>query len=708
MAVSGSVSTSKYDGRYYTVSWTATQSATNNTSTIAWTLKSVGGTSGWYAERTLKVVIAGSTVYSKTDRVERYAETIATGQKVINHDGSGNASFSISIEAAVYTSSVNCTGSSTFTLDNIPRASAITSASNITLGNACSIVWTPKSTSFYYKLKFSLNSWSYTTGALNPNTTAAYTYSSYTIPLDVANQIPNSTTGTMTVALYSYNSSACTTQIGSTSTKTFTVTVPSSVVPTISSASVTIDNSANSVIKGWGLYVAGYSKAKISASATGSYGSTISNFTISGGYSRTESGTSLSYTGAVFTSSGSKTFNVVAKDSRGRTSASKPAGTITVYAYAKPAMSSFSVSRSANDTTKMVVKANWTYASVNGKNATTATLKYKKASATSWTTYGTISKDTSTTLSGTFDEASSYNFQIVVTDSLSNSAEADATVSTVAVLLDFRAGGKGLGVGKIAESDALEVSLKSKFFNNIYLSDDYEFRSLDANGNSRSILKGISSEGNTILGYGNYTNADANTNIYGDAVQFFTNKGVYTRSNDLYVDNGKRIKISDTNGNYYDMFYMSTSNNLHVGRGMYDNKLGATYLYGQEIYFAAANANNASYVPYYRAGQYVKVSVDTAGYVTQDGTRVCFTIPLTKPVIGDPAVTVASTEGFKLRQNNKYTHGSGASTFVFPTSYEVHSVGDDGVHVQAVFENVTNVTNNDAIGIRFVGNVVFA
>ena len=47
MALSGNVSTSKYDGRYLKLAWTATQSVANNTSTIKWTLSAAGGNSSW-------------------------------------------------------------------------------------------------------------------------------------------------------------------------------------------------------------------------------------------------------------------------------------------------------------------------------------------------------------------------------------------------------------------------------------------------------------------------------------------------------------------------------------------------------------------------------------------------------------------------------------------------------------------------------------
>lgn len=54
---------------------------------------------------------------------------------------------------------------------------------------------------------------------------------------------------------------------------------------------------------------------------------------------------------------------------------------------------------------------------------------------------------------------------------MSNSALEEAFISTTEVLLDFRAGGKGLGIGKICESDAMEVSLDAKFYGGIYIND---------------------------------------------------------------------------------------------------------------------------------------------------------------------------------------------------------------------------------------------
>ena len=470
MALSGSVTTSSSSGRSVTLSWTATQSVANNTSTISWTLKGSGSAGGWVVVSEIRVKIAGAQVYyrNSSNHTNCYQGTqLASGSLTVSHSSDGSKTFSVSVEAGIYQWAINCSGSSNFTLNTIPRASSISwgSGNSTTAGvtDGAIINISRASSSFTHTITYAFGKASGTICTKTSSTTVKWT-----IPMSLLNQIPSATSGTGTLTCTTYSGS---TAVG-TSTLKLTVVAPSSVKPTISSASVTIDNSANSVIKGWGLYVVGYSKAKITAAASGSYGSTISSFTISGGYSTTQSGSSLSYTGSEFTSSGSKTFNVIAKDSRGRSSDSKSAGTITVYAYSNPSISALTVQRSSSNAKKIIVRANWNFASVNSKNSVTATLYYKKSSSSGWTTYGTISRNTDITLTTEFAEEYSYNFKLIVKDAVGNSAQEESFISTIDVLLDFRAGGKGLGIGKIAESDSMEVALDAKFMGTVYIYDE--------------------------------------------------------------------------------------------------------------------------------------------------------------------------------------------------------------------------------------------
>ena len=469
MALEGSVSTDKYGARYYKVTWEATQTVSTNKSKITWKLYAKGGDDSWYAERTLKVVVAGKTVFSKTERKERYTGLIDSGTVTVTHADDGTKSFSISIKAAVYGSSVNCTASKTFTLNKIARASTISAlTSPVTLGNVCNVTFTPKSSSFYYKVKYVVGDWNIVKNVGCPGSTSSYTYKDYTIPLTVANQITKSTSATMTVYLYTYSNSTYETQIGSASSDTTTVNVPSEIRPSISSFTAEIVNT-NDTIKNWGIAVSGYTKINFTGSGSGTYGSTISNFVISGGLSKTISGDSLSYTSDVITDSGTLSFEALCKDTRSRDSEKLSSQSIEFYSYTSPNILSFSATRSSTDSTRIIVSANWESSSVNNLNATTAIIQYKKPSEgeSAWKDSDKIDKNTSTILTTNFEETSSYNIRVLVQDSISTPVVAEMFVPTKEVLLNFKSGGKGLGIGKICENDGLEVAFDASFEKNV-------------------------------------------------------------------------------------------------------------------------------------------------------------------------------------------------------------------------------------------------
>lgn len=141
MALSGSISTNKYTTSSHgniglTLSWTATQSVANNTSTIKWTLKSYGSmSSGYYVQAgPVTVVIAGKTVLSQTSRFNMKGDGAykKTGTLTVTHNENGSKSFSASVKAAIYSASVNCTASGSFTLNKIDRYALLAEVGNFT------------------------------------------------------------------------------------------------------------------------------------------------------------------------------------------------------------------------------------------------------------------------------------------------------------------------------------------------------------------------------------------------------------------------------------------------------------------------------------------------------------------------------------------------------------------------------------------------
>ena len=115
-----------YDGRYMQLECTsASNGSVKNSSTVTWTLTTAGGSAVNYSTGATKVVINGSTVYSK-DRVSYStgkfpaAKGSVSGSLVVPHNNDGTKSINVKFSTAIYTSTIS-EYSGTLKLDAIPR-----------------------------------------------------------------------------------------------------------------------------------------------------------------------------------------------------------------------------------------------------------------------------------------------------------------------------------------------------------------------------------------------------------------------------------------------------------------------------------------------------------------------------------------------------------------------------------------------------------
>ena len=376
--------------------------------------------------------------------------TVSVSDIAHNDDGTKSIAISGSVTAPSGTNFAGhkTSGSGTFTLDTVPRASTIASAGNVTLGNACNVKWTPASASFRYKLKFSMGSWSYTTEAIHPNKKTAHTYTGYAIPLEAAKQIPNSKTGTMTVTLYTYSDAAATKQVGSADTENFTVTVSdnSSTKPVVSMTLTPVGSLPSAFA---GLYIQGKTKVKAALSATGQYGATIKSYSMKvDGISH---GSGDGYTSDYLSDYGSKTVYGYATDYREITgSISK---SITVIAYSNPKLLSVSgeknvvVARCDKDGnisesgTYLKIKAKRSYSPVVSggvqKNFCKIQYRYKRegGSYSEWVTIldtdsGSDEVITGALLGGALATTASYLVDVRAIDDIGSQAPTTFTIPT--------------------------------------------------------------------------------------------------------------------------------------------------------------------------------------------------------------------------------------------------------------------------------------
>lgn len=376
--------------------------------------------------------------------------------------------------SVVYSAGASYSGNADLALYAVWQAqvSTISSAGNVTLGNACNVKWTPKVSTNKYRLKFTISN--FDSGYLPSSSTfvagssSDITYTSYTVPINgVAQKITTATTGTMTVTLYTYDSGG--TLLGS-DAKTFTVTVPASCKPSVNTYTIT-QTSSSTVINNWGVYVAGYSKARCQATGTAQYGATITNVTVSGDHNASGT-TSLDSTSGVLTA-GTKTFTFTVTDSRGMTSTAV-SRQATVYSYTAPAITGFTAERDATSVTVVKALGSWTYSTVASNNTVTATLKYKQSTGSTWSTAsGSITSGTLKTLTEVFTDSVSYNLQLTVTDSIGNSDSRIVFLPTRFVWMHQPVGGNGVAFGKTSETGHFEVNYPIEAYGNVSTTGTY-------------------------------------------------------------------------------------------------------------------------------------------------------------------------------------------------------------------------------------------
>ena len=660
-----------YNGHYHlymTITQNKRDASTNQSNvTVKMYAQSDSSSYGAYnldaSGNTVKMTVNGKQVVNKSmamDFRNKATVQLASWTGAISHGSDGSkkldcsGSFSISGSSYLSGGSISCS----IQLESIPRATKPTlSASTVALGSSVTINISPAVSSWTHNIYYRIGTGNWTRFA-----TGVKSNYSWTVPLAIASSYPTATKGTITIGLNTYNGS---TQIGGTQTVNLNITIPASIAPSVSAIAV---SEAASGLSNFG-YVQTKSKLKIVASVSGSYSSSIRSYVYNIG-SQSYSGLENTY---IMTDevrdSGTVAVTVTVTDSRGRT-ASKTVS-ITILAYSPPQITHFECSRcgdangSANANGQYLkVTFGYSVSPLNNKNKASYLLKYSVYDDGKW---GGLTFGTQYTYSGTYisatailNTASTYQVGLVVTDSF-GTASFYKEIGTAVRLLSYIVKRFAIAIGKIPEIDNIfDVALETIFRKKVTMNSD-----LQVNGNINA---------NRDIGLGGNMWCSQN----GGSSFFVTCK-----------DNVQRNMLQLVNVN----------NDTVLGWGQYADKYGSTFICGHDITFGVSSgASDASYHPYYHRGDTIDVYLHTSGYATTGGKDILFLVPLSKPIIGSPTVSVSSINGLVLRQNNSYPHNS--SDYCKPASYRVTDVTHAfGFNVRASFDNNTGVTNNSPIGI---------
>ena len=443
MASSGSLltngwySSSKGDYVYLEFAWEVTStSIANNTKTIYWELRGKRTASGYVNAGGFKVVIDGDTVYDKsTDyRIELYNGTVvASGSKTFTHNGDGTRSFGVSIQGGVYTYAVNCTGSKTFTLDTIPRASSI-SCTTANIESKPTITISRASSSFTHTITYQFGT---LTGTIATKTSAT-SITSWTIPSSFYGQIPNAKTGRGTLTCTTYSGS---TAIGTSTCDLNVTTDEAKCKPTVSGA-VVDTNAATIALTGDKNTLVRYCSTAlctITATLNKSAGSikakTINNVAVSGNtltIANVETGV----------------FDFWAKDSREYPGTDKEVKTLVLY---EKLTNNATVQRTdpTSGNATLTLEGNY-FSGSFGATSNALTVKYRQGSGSYITVTPTISGNeyTATVPLTGLDYTKSFTYEVVVSDK----------INTVSKTLTLQ---KGIPVFDWGESDfAFNVPVK--------------------------------------------------------------------------------------------------------------------------------------------------------------------------------------------------------------------------------------------------------
>lgn len=375
----------------------------------------------------------------------------------------------------------------TFTIETDYKPSGIT-LSNETVDIGSTVDFTivnSNPTSLHHVIKFSLAN----SGETTQSVAVGVTSGSFTVPSAWLAQLPNSTFGTAILTIETYcdalgDETHISDKYIGVKTQQFTAAVATSVVPTIGSITVSVYNGLSAFPGKYFKTLTG-ATIKINNSAAPEH-TTLREFklTTSSGETSSYSSSNTTFTISEFAGSGEITLQVVAIDSRGRSSVPQTA-TIYVHPYSKPTVQAASAFRSTANgvaaingtsaTTRIVARC----ASIqddngNELNTLTITGQYYKQNASTKTDFPSSANPVKSGVNYTVGNdqmavSDTYYITFTLIDTITASLPTNRRakyittktikVETASYAIHVRFGGDGVAFGKTSEqAQAVEIN----------------------------------------------------------------------------------------------------------------------------------------------------------------------------------------------------------------------------------------------------------
>ena len=433
------------------------QNIAANTSTVNWEM-TVSRSSYYHTynnngSSTLSLSLDGRNVHSSNPTWEVWdgEVTLAKGSSTITHNADGSKTLPLSCTFNPnngYHESITVTAN--ISLTTIPRASSV-SVNAGTIGSPITINISRHSSSFKHTVRYV---WGNKSGTIASNIDTSTTW---IIPLDFANEIPNSTSGTGTIYVDTYSAG---TKTGTQST-ILTASIPPNMKPTLSNVTLTDANGVARGLLNGNNFLQIVSDIQVGFNgASGVYGSTITGYRaeiINKNHVVTENGGRL----GMMNFNGSATIRASVVDSRGRQSDARDI-TINVIEYFAPSLSFTAVrTRESPNIIQIIRNAKIAPLMLSGKQRNNMTLTFRVAPLNTnnfsvdngsasgiFTTIHTLT-NSAANLAGNYPATKSFTVIGRLEDKFT-SVEFSATVATESVVMSYDKDGR-VGVGKVAE-----------------------------------------------------------------------------------------------------------------------------------------------------------------------------------------------------------------------------------------------------------------
>lgn len=410
------VQTTAYDGRY--LSLTVVEESTsieNNTSTLRWTLESIGGNVPRYTIYNWSVTINGQVIYprqttSYNTGVFPASKGSRTGTITVVHNEDGTApDVEFTLTGSVYYNR-NASYSGSLSLTTIARASVPSITPNtFNIGDTITINTNRKSTAFTHTVILYFGNYSY---QIATGVTDKVTFDTSTIASNMYQQIPNASEGIGNITLITYNGS---TQIGS-KYSTFTAKATNS-NPTFNmsyldtNATTTgITGNNQQIIRSNSILQINVTNAQAKNYATLSSAKVVINETT---YNASFSGSSATFNIGTLNTASDVTAVVTVTDSRGISTSQNL--TIIILDWEQPS-AIITLQRKNNFYSETDINVNADYSSLDNKNTISIKVRYKKVSDASYGSYTDLQDNVTAQL--TLDNNYEWNVQVLVQDAL--------------------------------------------------------------------------------------------------------------------------------------------------------------------------------------------------------------------------------------------------------------------------------------------------